>query len=243
MPADTSGLPGHGLADLFFLDMPDDRRSVRRARLAGVRVTYESASGERKEADVLDLGSGGLFIRTATPIPIGKRLSLEIFVTGEATSWPALGRVLWTREADEGEERPAGMGIKLIDVEDDVIAAIDRLVATRERTEPGVGKGGAPEREKTILGVGVSAEAEPDREPTPQTPLDKKPGAEASIAIDLVAKKPESERPAQAVAEAPTKKRSAGRAAIAFVLLLAVAAVAASMFRERIVAGWTSRFT
>jgi len=128
MPADTSGLPGHGLADLFFLDMPDDRRSVRRARLAGVRVTYESASGERKEADVLDLGSGGLFIRTATPIPIGKRLSLEIFVTGEATSWPALGRVLWTREADEGEERPAGMGIKLIDVEDDVIAAIDRLV-------------------------------------------------------------------------------------------------------------------
>jgi len=37
-------------------------------------------------------------------------------VAGELVPWPALGRVIWSRERD-GERRPAGMGVKLIDVD------------------------------------------------------------------------------------------------------------------------------
>jgi hypothetical protein len=187
------------------------------------------------------MSQGGLFVRTSSPTAIGKRLSLEIVVLGEAASWPALGRVLWTRERDEGEDRPAGMGVKLIDVEEDVAAAIGRLVATREPTEPGVGKGGAPVRERTILGVGISTEAAPegvpsaapDREPTPQgAGGEQEPaGREASIAIDLVAKKPESRPPAPAATAEPPESR--GRAGVALVLLLVVAAIAGYVPEDR----------
>jgi uncharacterized protein (TIGR02266 family) len=123
--------------------MADERRSARRAHIGGVRVTYESATGERVETVAQDLARGGLFVRTAKPLAVGKRLALEIQVVGEQGTWSALGRVVWIREAADGE-RPAGMGVKLIDIEDSVVAAIDRLVETRERTEPGVGAPSAP---------------------------------------------------------------------------------------------------
>jgi len=134
--------------------MADDRRSARRARLSAVRVAYEGATGERHQAEVLDLSRGGLFLKSEAPVAVGKRLSLEIHVSGEASPWPALGRVVWIRSRAESESRPAGMAVKLIDVEDSVSEAIDRLVQTREPTDRGIARP-APPREITILGVGL----------------------------------------------------------------------------------------
>src|SRR5579872_2844376 len=118
--------------------MPDDRRKSRRVRLSGVRVAFESASGEVHEADAANLSREGVFVRSATPLAVGKRLSLDIKVTGEPAPWAALGRVVWVRQAAEGDALPAGMAVKFIDVDDVVVAAIDRLIETREQTEPGV---------------------------------------------------------------------------------------------------------
>jgi uncharacterized protein (TIGR02266 family) len=148
--------------------MREERRSAHRARVPGVRVTYEGTSGERLEADVLDIGPGGVFIGVASPIAVGKRLSLEIRLAGEVTPWSALGRVVWIREKD-ASEGPPGMGVKLIDVDDSVVATITRLVASRERTEPGTGGTSAPSRERTVLGVGLSSE--PAASPLPATPI------------------------------------------------------------------------
>jgi uncharacterized protein (TIGR02266 family) len=146
--------------------MAEDRRSAPRASLPGVRVTYESAGGDPHQADVANLGTGGLFVRSDAPLPVGKRVSLDLLVTGEPATWAALGRIVWTRPNDEGPGRPPGMGVKLIDVDDAVVGAIERLVAAREPTEPGVGEGRAtptievpptvqaPPRERTMLGVG-----------------------------------------------------------------------------------------
>src|ERR1700722_11187718 len=138
--------------------MREERRSAHRARVPGVRVTYEGTSGERLEADVLDIGPGGVFIGVASPIAVGKRLSLEIRLAGEATPWSALGRVVWIRE-NAASDGPAGMGVKLIDVDDGVVASNTRLVASRERTEPGTGGTSAPSRERTVLGVGMAGAA------------------------------------------------------------------------------------
>ncbi len=141
--------------------MPEDRRSARRARLSGVRVTYEGATGLVHEADVANLSREGLFIATAQPTAVGKRLSLDIQVAGEAASWPALGRIVWLRSRDEGD-LPAGMAVKIIDIEESIAVAIDRLIETRERTEPGLGGAEAapparekPLRERTMIGVGI----------------------------------------------------------------------------------------
>jgi uncharacterized protein (TIGR02266 family) len=123
--------------------MADERRSARRAHIGGVRVTYESATGDRVETVAHDLARSGLFVRAAKPLAVGKRIALEIQVIGEQGTWSALGRVVWTRETPDGD-RPAGMGVKLIDIEESVVAVIDRLVETRERTEPGVGVPSAP---------------------------------------------------------------------------------------------------
>ncbi|MGD0678318.1 MAG: PilZ domain-containing protein [Polyangiaceae bacterium] len=115
--------------------MAQDRRTARRARPAGLGAIYESATGERREADVLDLGAGGLFLRTDSPWPVGKRISLDLHVPGEASPWSALGRVIWIRTSAENPDRPAGMAVKLIDIEDAVAAAIGRLVAAEEPVE------------------------------------------------------------------------------------------------------------
>ena len=163
--------------------MEDEKRSGHRVRMSGVRVTYDNA-GVDVEADAVDLAAGGLFIRTAAPLPVGKRIALEIHVIGEPGPWSALGRVVWTREKGEGDQAPPGMGVKLIDADDGVIASIERIVETRERTEPGIGGPGsnpppalAPAREATVLGVGPAI----DRTPPP--------AREQSIAIDLATRR------------------------------------------------------
>ena len=207
--------------------MAEERRSSHRVRISGVRVMYESADGERVETDASDLSGGGVFVRTATPLAVGKRISLEIQVVGETGPWSAIGRVIWTRTKGEGDTAPPGMGVKLIDADDAVLAAIERLVETRERTEPGVGNGSnpppaapviavAPERERTLMGVGSAPES------TPAPPL---PPREASVAIDLVPKRPVA-APPPAARPVAAEKGGPGRL-IVILLLLVVAGVAA----------------
>jgi len=173
--------------------MTEERRSAPRARISGARVTYESAiGGDRVEADALNLGRGGIFVLTEKPLPVGKRIALDIQVAGELVPWPALGRVIWSRERD-GERRPAGMGVKLIDVDDSVLESIERLVEGREDIElpDAVAEGErptpdvlaapvltapivtvAPERERTILGVGTGSAPRLETQTETQTETD-----------------------------------------------------------------------
>jgi uncharacterized protein (TIGR02266 family) len=194
--------------------MPDERRSARRALLSGIHATYESATGQRHQVLVSDLSKEGLFLQTESLLAVGKRLSLEISVTGEPAPWAALGRVVWTRSARDSWGSP-GMGVKFIDVEDSVLAAIERLVASRisgvqagaatapprEKTMLGVGlapRAPAPgprvAREKTVLGIGLAPPAPsapaPSAEPGDD---DAGPAREASLTIDLVARREPSD--------------------------------------------------
>jgi Tfp pilus assembly protein PilZ len=159
---------------------------------------------------VIDLSREGLYIPSATPLPVGKRLSLEIQPIGEPKPWSALGRVVWVRDADDGDERPAGMAVKIIDAEDAVVMAIQGLLEAREPTERGLGLGATilpvrprsrsnpSPRERTTVGVGSDAIPAPvapivstaaRREPTlvgvgeTETSADSR---EVSLAIDLV---------------------------------------------------------
>ena len=221
--------------------MVEDKRSARRARMSGVRATYESA-GVDVEANVLDLGAGGLFVRTATPLAVGKRISLELQIVGEPGPWSVLGRVVWVREKGEGEGAPPGMGVKFIDADEDVVAAIDRLVESRERTEPGLGRSrpaGAlgtpiapPQRESTVLGLGPSSSGPGERpngaaqphlpaaeaseaQPAAVLATSVPPPREPSIAIDLATRKsrppPSAESPSAAAVVQPAPGRRAAR--------------------------------
>jgi uncharacterized protein (TIGR02266 family) len=282
--------------------MLDDRRSARRAMLSGVGVTVENATGERLEAGVLDLSRGGIFVRTEARIAVGKRLSLEIHVTGEASPWPALGRVVWIRTAGEGLDRPAGLGVRLIDIDDAVTKAIDRLVETRELTRagpgdfsggvdagpgssenyggsidarpgPGENYGGSIDArpgprenfagglDRTIFGVGepspVGVPGIPsisiDEPGSPAGPGLESPEAvadvrEASVAINLVAKRSAYGRAAPDVREETTDepivipRRRRGWVVLLFLLAASLAA-AAYTFRDRLPEAWSRSAT
>jgi uncharacterized protein (TIGR02266 family) len=137
--------------------MSQERRSHRRARFKGMRVTYEDAAGRRVETEALDISAGGLFVLAREVIPVGKRLSVDVTLPGGSSKWSALVRVIWVRERS-GDAGPAGMGMKLIDADDNMIAAIRKLVASREATDPGTGGSKTPSRERTVMGVGTSDE-------------------------------------------------------------------------------------
>jgi hypothetical protein len=123
--------------------MQQERRSGHRTHLPGAHVVYESARHEPREADLLDVGAGGLFIPAVTPLPRGTRLALEIRLSRSGPSWPALGRVVWTRAAAPG--RPGGMGVKIVDIDDAALEAIRRAIGPA-----------APARERTVRGIGLS---------------------------------------------------------------------------------------
>jgi uncharacterized protein (TIGR02266 family) len=242
--------------------MANDRRSAPRASLAGIRATYEGAGGDPQDADAVNLSTGGIFLRSDAPLAVGKRVSLDLHVAGEAAPWSALGRIVWVRPADEGDERPAGMGVKLIDVEDTVVDAIERLVASREPTEPGVGESPltpprqAPPRERTMLSVGSplaaalgatelpqAAEAPRHVPPAPAplelpfepTPTFPEATPEASLAIELVSKKVDSVRSPEPTTYADESIRVPKNRTGGrfFVFLLLVAAVAGVGFALR----------
>jgi hypothetical protein len=180
--------------------MSQERRAAARAHVPGSFVHCETAGGEHLKANVLNLSTGGLFVPTSTPLAAGKRFSLRIRVGGGPVPWwTGLARVMWVRESPTGDG-PAGMGVKILDLEDDaapgIIARVvdehlkaQPAVVPRERTVLGVGPpsserptlvdagelGPAPARERTVLGVGA-----------PQPPAEE----ERSVVIELVSPRP-----------------------------------------------------
>jgi hypothetical protein len=135
-------------------------------------------------------------VLTDKPLAVGKRITLEIQVPGNPASWTALGRVVWAREHPDGDDKPAGMGVKLIDVEDEALEAIERLIDEDEEPPPEVAPEAPPmaaevvaspivsipsplplERERTILGVG--AFPMPPSSPVPPAPSTPPPPAYA----------------------------------------------------------------
>ena len=157
--------------------MAVERRKTRRASIPGMRVAFEAAAGELVEADVLDVGTGGLFIRTAKPVAVGKRLSLEVAAVPGIAAWTALGRVVWTRDTGT-RDAPPGMGVKLIDVDDVAIATIDRAVEAREKARTGAAADGElPDvHGMTTRVVEVPRMVEPETPPREEEPPPPAPG-------------------------------------------------------------------
>ncbi len=221
--------------------MAVERRKTRRASIPGMRVAFEAVAGELVEADVLDVSTGGLFIRTAKPVAVGKRLSLEVAAVPGIAAWTALGRVVWTRDTGT-KDAPPGMGVKLIDVDDVAIATIDRAVEAREKARTGAAADGElPDvHGMTTRVVEVPRMVEPETPPREEEPPPPARAAERIIAIDLVPKKPpvEIEAAPQRDSPPPELRRRGGRWAL---LLLVVALAAVALYAARDDIPWVKR--
>lgn len=78
-----------------------------------------------------NISAGGMFIRTEEPQPPGSRFDFELTLDEDYTLIHGLGEVVWVRSRDEGPERPAGMGVRFLDLDEKSRDLIDRIVAER----------------------------------------------------------------------------------------------------------------
>ncbi|HQB46479.1 MAG TPA: TIGR02266 family protein, partial [Polyangiaceae bacterium] len=161
--------------------MVQDTRKDPRAKVLTMTVRYKSATiDEFIEHHSHDVSRGGIFIKTPSPFPPGTLLKFEIRIAEDQAIIGGVGRVVWKREAAQAtEERPSGMGVKFLKIDETSRQVIDRIVDTKgdtpsafedsdERGEPAADKPAAVSEEPapiapmkskkaTMLGLGAVA--------------------------------------------------------------------------------------
>ena len=110
--------------------MTSDTRKDKRAKIVSLTVRYKSATvDEFIDNHSFDVSVGGVFVKTPTPFAPGTLLKFELHIAGDYPVIAGVGRVVWKREPTQGApERPAGMGVKFIKIDDASRQVIDRLV-------------------------------------------------------------------------------------------------------------------
>jgi uncharacterized protein (TIGR02266 family) len=113
--------------------MAQDTRKDPRAKVLTMTVRYKSATvDEFIEHHSHDVSRGGIYIKTPSPFLPGTLLKFEIRIANDQAMLQGVGRVVWKREpASAGPDKPAGMGVKFIKVDEASRNLIDRLVATK----------------------------------------------------------------------------------------------------------------
>ena len=113
--------------------MTQDTRKDRRVKIVSLNVRYKSATvDEFIENHAHDVSRGGIYIKTGSPFPPGTLLKFEIRLSSDQAVITGVGRVVWKRDTGQGTgERPSGMGVKFIKIDDPSKTVIDRLVNSR----------------------------------------------------------------------------------------------------------------
>ncbi|HEX7602314.1 MAG TPA: TIGR02266 family protein, partial [Polyangiaceae bacterium] len=169
--------------------MSQDTRKDPRTKVVSLNVRYKSATvDEFIDNHSYDVSRGGVFIKTNTPFASGTLLKFEIRLAADQAVIAGVGRVVWKREpAQAAPERPAGMGVKFIKVDDASRAVIEKVIQKE-------GAGGAYESEKE----GAASAAPPA--PTPA------PAAATAAAKPVVTPAPTPAAGVAAVAATPAAK-------------------------------------
>jgi uncharacterized protein (TIGR02266 family) len=64
-----------------------------------------------------DISSGGLFIKTDSPFPVGEHFSLELEIPDVAEALEVMCEVVWTRDkTQDAIAKPTGMGVKFCEM-------------------------------------------------------------------------------------------------------------------------------
>jgi uncharacterized protein (TIGR02266 family) len=105
------------------MTMPEKRQHRRLP--SALTVIFES-QGESQQYLVTDVSSGGLFVKTASPLPIGTEIALKVILPPNNLAVSVQGRVTWVREQTGVE----GMGIQFTGVTGALLA---EMVEQRRR--------------------------------------------------------------------------------------------------------------
>jgi uncharacterized protein (TIGR02266 family) len=106
------------------------RATVRVPFEAEVVVEFERFSGFLAEYSS-NLSLGGMFLTTRYLKPVGSDLRFEVRLKDSAPLVRGRGVVAWTRWQDQGPRRPAGMGVRFVDLDPQSRELIYKLVDER----------------------------------------------------------------------------------------------------------------
>ena len=75
-----------------------------------------------------NLSLKGIFIKTDDPKPAGSIFIFEIWLGDERRLVHGIGEVVWVRRSEEGINRPAGMGIRYLKLDEESRQVIHRII-------------------------------------------------------------------------------------------------------------------
>ncbi|HEY5147946.1 MAG TPA: TIGR02266 family protein, partial [Polyangiaceae bacterium] len=148
--------------------MTQDTRKDRRVKIVSLNVRYKSATvDEFIENHAHDVSRGGIYIKTGSPFPPGTLLKFEIRLASDQAVIMGVGRVVWKRDNVQGTgDRPAGMGVKFIKIDDPSKGVIDKLVTSRAdagQAYESESEAPAPEAPGALAAAGAKASPQANR--------------------------------------------------------------------------------
>jgi uncharacterized protein (TIGR02266 family) len=108
-----------------------ERRTQPRIPL-NVEVSLESESNFYSGL-TQDISSGGVFVATYMPPPVGSEIQLTLALPGAPAPLALRGIVRWARDVKvASDDCPAGCGVQFLDLSADDAKLIERFLATRD---------------------------------------------------------------------------------------------------------------
>ncbi|MDH3403404.1 MAG: PilZ domain-containing protein [Acidobacteriota bacterium] len=105
------------------------RASARLPISAEVRVRYPGVD-EVFDEIVGDVGLAGMFVATASPMPAGTLMHFELRPSPQWRPLRGRARVVWARHRAGGENRPTGMGVRFIELDERARRGVRWLIET-----------------------------------------------------------------------------------------------------------------
>jgi len=118
---------------MLVVGMAEPRRHERRRHFRGkarpgrqIPVRFRRADvTEWTSAETRNVGVGGAFIATATPLPVGTPLVVELVVPTSDRRFELTALVRWTADGADG-----GIGVQFVDVDIDVLLDLNDYFAS-----------------------------------------------------------------------------------------------------------------
>lgn len=114
--------------------MEKTRKTVRKP--IALKVKFRSKNLEEfVEKYATNISTGGIFIKTKKPLPVGTIIDLEIKLLEDEPLLKGKGEVVWRKEYAPGMKGQSGMGIKFVELEEESKKLLERVLTTKEEYE------------------------------------------------------------------------------------------------------------
>jgi len=106
-----------------------ERREEPRAEVE-IEVRYRTAQ-EFLSAYAKNISGGGIYVRTAEPLPLNQAVRLRFSLPGSSHQFDVSGIVVWSNPGSNHSSLPTGMGIKLVDLDPQARDLITKFVKAK----------------------------------------------------------------------------------------------------------------